>query len=240
MLTRGQKIGLALSAVGVLFFIASFFFPPNYQVCHPGEYTHAKECASHYLGPFIVFWTVAAIDAHNGLVTALATVVMAAFTGTLWLVTGNAVHLAREEFVATHRPKIVTRSFEAATSDGSETVAFAFVNVGVSDAKIVEIGCCVTENSDPGKIIEREAGFFPFDMASGDKRQHFVTNGRIAFANAGKVGAYLHPDLSLYLIGYIKYLDALGRARETGFCRKFNTANARWVRQSQSEYEYED
>ncbi len=151
------------------------------------------------------------------------------------------IKLAREEFHATHRPRIITRSFESCRIDDTHYgVNFTFVNVGDTDATIEEIGVCVSENSDPGKVIERVTRQFPIHLVSGDKDRHCITDGRISFANMGKLGRYLQPDFTLYVMGRIKYSDALGRRRETGFCRKFNAENGRWVRQSQSEYEYID
>jgi hypothetical protein len=43
------------------------------------------------------------IDANNGAITALATIVIAAFTGTLWIATSTQARLTREAFVADKR-----------------------------------------------------------------------------------------------------------------------------------------
>lgn len=43
------------------------------------------------------------IEAHNGAITALATIIIAAFTGTLWAATNSQAKLTREAFVADKR-----------------------------------------------------------------------------------------------------------------------------------------
>jgi hypothetical protein len=59
------------------------------------------------------------VDMHNGAVTALATLAVAAFTFTLWrstkgmlAATNNSINLARDEFISTHRPKLIVRQFQ--------------------------------------------------------------------------------------------------------------------------------
>lgn len=84
MLKRWQIAVLVLLAIVAALFAGSFFFPPEYQICTPNEYTHAKECAQYHGGPFVFRWVITVIDAHNGLVTAIATVFVAGFTWTLW------------------------------------------------------------------------------------------------------------------------------------------------------------
>jgi len=210
-----------------------------------------------------LFWIIEVIDEHNGFVTAVATFTMAVFTGTLWLVTNKAVRvaqdqfrfdkealkgsmdlavaqieLARDEFDAAHRPRIITRSFERATSDGKAAVSFVFVNTGDIETKIAEIGTYVGDNSNPGKIFNIERSAFPKAVRAGDRRSYFIVNDRMM----GPIDTYgIRPGLEgdQYLIGFIKYVSS-ERTFQTGFCRKFNRENGRWVRQTESEYEYVD
>src|ERR1035437_2492599 len=96
MLMRWQKIALVVLAIVIASFAASFLFPAEYQICSPNEYTHQKECTQHHLGPFISLWVVAVLDAHNGLVTAVATIFVAGFTWTLWLTSRNQGIIAQQ------------------------------------------------------------------------------------------------------------------------------------------------
>jgi hypothetical protein len=70
----------------------------------------------------------------------LATVVMAWFT---WKLT-DSIKLEREEFIATHRPKIIVRAFrlnlEGVTIDHKYPVEFIYLNEGETPAHIKEIG----------------------------------------------------------------------------------------------------
>lgn len=75
----GKYAAIALGIAAVLF-AATFLFPEGYQACHPNDYTHAKECAPHHLGPVILLRIAYWADLHNGLVTAVATLAIAIFT----------------------------------------------------------------------------------------------------------------------------------------------------------------
>jgi len=74
-----------------------------------------------------------AIDANGGLLTALATIAVAAFTGTLWLVTNHSLQLAREEFNATHRPQLEVH-FVREVQNGVEITV---INTGTANARFV-------------------------------------------------------------------------------------------------------
>jgi hypothetical protein len=71
-------------SMGVFLLLTAAFFESLFvnsigYACAPNEYTQAKECASHHLGPFVLVWIGLAIEHHNGVVTAIATIVMAFF-----------------------------------------------------------------------------------------------------------------------------------------------------------------
>jgi len=55
-----------------------------------GDFLLWANCSA--IGPLFLFWIIEIIDEHNGFVTAIATFIMAAFTGTLWFVTNKAVN----------------------------------------------------------------------------------------------------------------------------------------------------
>jgi hypothetical protein len=83
--------------------------------------------------------------------TALATVVIASFTVVLALVTRRqarltreALKLARDEFISTHRPKIIVRTFEYCGDGGGRIgAAIRYVNAGDTVATITEIGVSI-------------------------------------------------------------------------------------------------
>jgi hypothetical protein len=64
------------------------------------------------------------IDENNGTLTALATIAIAGFTLTLWRatteqgrLTRDALKLARDEFIASHRPRLRVYAFEVSDRD---------------------------------------------------------------------------------------------------------------------------
>jgi len=81
--------------------------------------------------------------------TAIATVFIALFTFTLWqstkgmmAATRNAVDLARQEFIATHRPRMILRYIQGPfyNDQGHRFVWVTFVNTGANNAIIEAFG----------------------------------------------------------------------------------------------------
>lgn len=161
MLNRWQIAAIVTVGIVALLYALSLFFPADLQLCTPNEYTHAKECAPHHLGPFIILWVIAIADSHNGLVTALATVFVAGFTWTLWR-TGRrqgdlaqkSIDLARDEFNATHRPRLFVHTAEVADKgsrrsrweEGEDNTVQArtvvrIANGGEAPLRVVECQC---------------------------------------------------------------------------------------------------
>jgi hypothetical protein len=179
------------------------------------------------------------LEGHSGAIVSVATAVIAAFSvATVWAterlakLTSASIKLARAEFIATHRPKIITRGFESASdvwSNQKAALRFTFVNIGNTPATIVSIGAVITECSEPGLSLPERLLDPPIRLAGGQHRPWLVEADGLASGTAGT-----------FCIGCITYKDALGQTRQTGFCRELNPSNGRWIRQVNSEYEYAD
>jgi len=79
------------------------------------------------------------LESHNGAVTALATIAIAAFTGTLWWSTHRLWQVTQRSFVATNRPRIRIRAIGgeyAETIEGKAVADVVFANIGGSEATI--------------------------------------------------------------------------------------------------------
>jgi hypothetical protein len=85
---------------------------------------------------------------YRDALTAIATVFIALFTFTLWhstdrmmAATQTAVDLARRDFIATHRPRVIVRYIEGPfyDDDGHRIAFVTLVNTGASDA-LIEAG----------------------------------------------------------------------------------------------------
>jgi hypothetical protein len=215
--------------------------------------------------PFIVFSDVE--------MTAWATVIVALFTGTPFLATAGqyrqlrrSVDLARDEFNATHRPKIILHAVETATdvqsADSREPTIGAsiiYFNVGDTPAFLTEIKAKISQYRLPlqsGLGIGIGVELAKLRVPSGEvipgvpeycavTSRHTEDSVRFAARAAHGRG----HESALVLIGKISYRDGLGITRETGFCRKLDLGafpfqagqpgTPRWVPlKDHPEYEY--
>jgi len=122
----------------------SFFVPLVREVCGKNEYTNAKECADYHIAAAVFWYLVAATNNYGSAITALATIAVASFTATLWWASTSQydllekqIALARDEFNATHRPRLVVREVYW-EPDNSGAVTYILGNEGSSSAKMVE------------------------------------------------------------------------------------------------------
>jgi hypothetical protein len=154
---------------------------------------------------------------------------------------------AREEFNATHRPKVFVRGFqtlEAVGQNDDASVTFLSVNGGIGPATIIEIwtALIVAKNirSAPTFKLQKIPGLV---LVSGDKEIFEIEphDGRFNFGRGFNEGDPAKTSqVPAYAVGRIVYEDSKGRRRETGFCRKNEPGTDRWVMVENSEYEYQD
>jgi hypothetical protein len=247
---------VAILVFGVLFvvFVASFFLPFWGSLCEENEKTHKIVCANYRFGLFVLLWIFVFIEEHNAAVTAVATLVMAAFTGTLWFVTKRSVDLGRAEFEATHRPKIFVQTVTV-TDKGTRTIRdgqthrtparaiITIANGGDNPAFIIEWRAIIYyQNPDaaftPGLDVEplqrpkiNAHGISPGEFEDiGHTQMHAVDDDWETFLNEGG---------RMFFIGRIAYQGVDKIKRNTGFCREYdpNEAGA-WRPVKESEYEY--
>lgn len=178
------------------------------------------------------------------------------FTALLWRSTSRAVNegaaalaLARDEFNATHRPKLRVRFFQLPDlADGSLIfVRFAIVNVGSTPAHIKSLDASMEikapERRDTGPISLAS----PFDSARkiAGGEQIVVQIGRDANI-AYDISWFVGDGWSVALRGTIIYTDSTVE-RRTGFDRIYRhsqrerpDADNSLRRVETSEFEYED
>lgn len=185
------------------------------------------------------------IEVISAVITAIATIVMAIFTGFLWYstkklweTTSKSVDLAREEFLADHRPKLSIRSCKLsmidAIGDHKYSCKFTCFNAGVSSAYIREIGT---------RLINREVCW-----TYGDREIHFEINTSNDILESGAEQNYFTSqtfdwdlkDSNWFFVGYIKYADRKegGVIRKIGFCRRWESKSMIWNKEDNEEYEY--
>ena len=198
------------------------------------------------------------ITALSAAVSAVAAVTIACYTKSLTKSTEEqleqlraSVKLAREEFNATHRPKIVVRpvKLDLTTRDarGSETatVSWNIVNTGTAPATIVDA------NATLKITAERLPALPEYDDAHTEVAhtnllpgvsQPMVTRFQAKYDGWFDLfeAAQQESSSTIYLFGYVQYVDAARRIRETCFCRKYDHDTQRFTAADDPNYEYED
>jgi hypothetical protein len=244
---------VALALIGTL--------SPSYQKCAADHERNHGQNEQHDLHeaiadrvhiPAFLLCEGAFIDENNGTLTALATIAIAAFTLTLWRatteqgrLTRDTLRFARDEFIATHRPRIVIRHVQFAGGNSYRVgkklcISFRFWNAGDTEAKIVEI-CTdvivagIIEYLSPRFHRYKPTGLF---IKAGDGDLYEAVSHDV-FSNvdqASLVGVRSH----IFLVGYITYEDGVGGTRQKGFCRRYLPWTNRFIVEKESDYEYDD
>ena len=253
---------LVITAVLSLLFIASLFVPFVSDLCTYNEQVKTPDCAYHHPGPFALFWVIELVDQHNGFVTAVATLVMAAFTGTLWRtsqkqgalaqqsidLTRKSIDLANAEFNATHRPEIVVHSVEVnwfTIADKAESSArpleflgatVTYYNKGSTDATVENIKASIAVRQVPLEAGTHLPGLslnYPKVIPSGIG-DRFSPDSNVLASSIG----LMRNDTAVFCIGWIWYADMRGAHRQTGFATQYDPIRRRWVRLEDSSYDY--
>ena len=240
MLTQSHRrflLRICLVAVAIIpvLFAASLFTPIYHEVCEKNQYTGHDNCATYHIA---LAWLVYVGDYGNTygvFVSAVATMAIAAFTWTLWLateqqaaITNSALALAREEFNATHRPKLRIRYIKLAIRDGKTSIQYLVVNTGVGTARIKQHTILIAHKKSNRK--PHQIGCF--ELAGGEDR--------IVEFDLAETFDDTFDVLNLKARGTIEYEDGIGTKRRTGFAGTYDS-KLDWFRRSEDpEEEYED
>jgi hypothetical protein len=246
--------------IGLLFLFimvvaASFFVPVYGEYCGKNEYTNAKECATYHIALAFFWQVIKATNDYGSALTALATIVVAAFTGTLWWVGAgqydilakqygrldDQIKLARQEFIATHRPKVIVRFIQGFSYDDDlhEIIFVTVVNTGVNSAIIREFGCDLGRRKDGhwlGGIDGTPKAITPVTLKSGE-RHTFTVRSPTPYGDA-EVADDAWAEICA--VGRIRYADESNVVRETGFFRTYNRESEAFVRSHDAGEEYQD
>jgi hypothetical protein len=183
----------------------------------------------------------------------LFNLLLVVFTALLAVVAYKQVRLARDEFIATHRPKIIVHAVEISRDDGGEGAeekigaSVIYFNVGDTPAQIVAINAKISRYRLPlqsglgvGIGIRLTPLPVPKDRIVGGPHfiaifsAHTFENERFVLKAAQDNGR----DGACMCIGQIVYEDGRGVRRETGFCRRLDVKDERWTKIDNPEYEY--
>lgn len=155
--------------------------------------------------------------------------------------------LQREEYFASHRPRLRLSRVKVEFTDGKPAaIRFALINSG--EGKISEI------NWHAGGLVLREigrmVGFYDFSKLE----EHTIRFPAPNFLNIGEASLQsieypidaaiqqriIDGVMQLHLIGGVRYQDTLGVYRVMGFFRRYDSLRQRFVDGQDPEYEYQD
>ena len=156
----------------------------------------------------------------------------------------DQVELAREEFNATHRPKIMVRGFMMGKPDlpPGKTVDFAFAchNIGESPGTVIEVRSATTV-LNVGERIRNNSGIpnpeqFDCTLASGEQNVFGGSGGVIDDSESMDIDA---GTRILLCVGVVTYIDSAKIKRQTGFCRQYRSRDRTWdIVEGEYEYAY--
>jgi len=199
------------------------------------------------------------LDKYSGAVTAVATAFIAIFTIVLVFVTGRqarltteALNLARQEIVASHRPRVIVRSIQGPleNEEGCQFYWVTFVNIGANRAIIEAFGADLAKRSDetdrwaPPGLDAEPTKIAPIVLACGQRHVFTVTARKVPEALAVATTQIFHGSVvnhQLCAVGVIRYRDGNGVSRDTGFFRVLDEGRRSFVlSEHDSEMEYQD
>jgi hypothetical protein len=242
----------------------SYGFPIGYQTCQQAADGHANYDSSAQniyliflrkvgeIASDASFWN-ALITLFAVVVTAIATIYIARFTRVLADVTGTqakltrqSIDLARDEFISSHRPRIIVRAldFVGGTPESDEVegpirIGFHYVNAGDSLAKVKQVGTKLVHLLKPtmptGIDFDVQKVDPPLEIQSGRHAFRITVD---AFDQEKFIFNSAADNYSLVCVGYIVYSDENGTDRQVGFCRRFDGQSHRWLPMDDPEYEY--
>jgi hypothetical protein len=196
------------------------------------------------------------LEKYNGALTAVATAFIAAFTIVLARVTGrqarlttDALNLARQEFVANHRPRVILRYIQGPfeNEEGRQFIWVTFVNIGANTATIEAFGADLAKrfpDTDDWAVPGLDAGpkeISPIVLTCG-QRHVFTVTAREVPETELELQIFRETttqDYQLCAVGMIRYTDAVSVARDTGFFRVLRGERF-IISEHDSEMEYQD
>ena len=167
---------------------------------------------------------------------------------TLWLatteqgrLTRETLKLARDEFNASHRPKIIIHSIEFRRIPGEEEIdrigaSILCFNTGNAAAEDVQVRGDILVTDSLSIDVQRPLLNTIAEIPSGIKLRFEVTSERPV-----RELPHLLKQATPYCIGTVAYLDQNHMRRETGFCfiiKEITAHGACWVSAESPEHEY--
>ena len=188
---------------------------------------------------------------YRDFITAAATVLIALFTFTLWWstrgmlqATNETIRLARDEFISTHRPKMIVRQFQLDPfkRDTVLSSSCSVINIGSTEGILryvaAELALWNGRVWEPPGLATVVNPYGPRTIRNGE-RIPVTIQSRFNITDA-QIRAVRQGDLIICAVGEFTYTDQLGTKRRTGFCRNYDVSTHMFVASKNEEYEYQD
>jgi hypothetical protein len=161
----------------------------------------------------------------------------------------SSVDLARQEFVATHRPRVILRYIQGPfyNDEGHRFIWLTFVNTGANSAIIqafggdlAQRGSSIEDWAPPG-LDASPQDIVPIVLACGQRHVFTVTAKTNAISDKAIFEDAIGPGDQICAVGTIRYSDTNGVSRDTGFFRVLDDEGIGFVvSKHDSEMEYQD
>lgn len=219
---------LIVGVVCAILFLMSLLIPIMGYLCSYDQYGNPEQCSPHHLGPYVVFLVISIADAHNGLITAIATILLT------WI-TYMLVQLGREQSNTTRSQ---LRAYVCAKSSKIEN--FAVGQRPKATIVLENVGQTPAYRYRGQRMIVREAFPFPhplpinFEQLPGGAKESDLPARDLGTGGESPLTVELDNELTqpmidlitekraaLYLIGVAYYDDIFGDPHETHYCLYF-------------------
>jgi hypothetical protein len=194
-------------------------------------------------------WKPEAVTAAATIVLAILTLVLAVSTVFLWLATRGTLKLARAEFNASHRPKLIVRELMLLRGAGLEPTAdvrYVIANIGDGPAEIVEsyLICQLVSDGTLSPLQPIE-GANPIGRETINPGAHIFREETSNFSHRSIAINYMksqHGQIHdhFFFRGFIIYQDRMGIRRRTAFSRAYDPEARRFRLSDDPDYEYAD
>lgn len=260
MLSAALRLfGWLCIVIATSFLVLSIYGSPSYQACitKPKESESSQPQNKGLPHLAVTLWRTSPvrcsgvfIEANRDSLVAVATVVIAIFTITLWGSTYRQVRLSRDEFHATHRPKLRLRYVDAPTPhyNWKPVAKLRLANIGDSGARVVRVGCAIFLRERGGAGADpfdaRPKGIEPPILVPVGKECAIDIAGPLGPLKTNDVSRILRGDTDMCLVAIVTYDDRNNIERSTSVFRVWHVKSKRFRRASEddeyTEWDYED
>jgi len=184
------------------------------------------------------------MEHHDKSIVASFTILLALSTIGLWWSTRKLWKATRDEFLSTHRPRLIVRQFilQPPVVNDLLKVDFSILNIGNTEAKVrgiaAEVALWNGKFWQPPGIDRNVRPFGPKVVRNGERIS--VTIMSRFNLTATQLTAIQQGTFIICGVGEFTYTDALGTERRTGFRRNYEVATDMFTASPNPDQEYQD